>query len=44
MNEDALRARRRRNLVIGLSLAAFVVLVFTITLVRLQGNVVERPF
>lgn len=44
MNEDALRARRRRNLVIGLALAAFVVLVFTITLVRLQGNVVERPF
>jgi hypothetical protein len=44
MNEDALRARRRRNLVIGLSLAACVVLVFTITLVRLQGNVLERPF
>ncbi len=32
-------ARKRRNLVIGWVLAAFVVLVFAITLVRLDANV-----
>jgi hypothetical protein len=41
---DGLRARRRRgNLIIALSLFAFVVLVFVITLSRLGGDVLTRP-
>lgn len=37
-------ARKRRNVVIALGLIGFVALVFVITLVRLQGHVVERSF
>ncbi len=37
-------ARRRRNLAIALALAGFVALIFVITLTRLQGNVLNRPF
>lgn len=36
-------ARKRRNLWIALSIAAFVALVFAITLAKLGANVVERP-
>lgn len=43
MTPDELRARKRRNVWIALSIAAFIVLVFAITLVQLQGNVLERP-
>lgn len=42
--DDADRARKRRNLIIALALVAFVVLVFVITIVRLQGAVLERTF
>ena len=35
----AAKARRRRNLVLGLGLMAFVILIFVVTLVKLQGNV-----
>lgn len=44
MKNDADRARRMRNIVIALGLVAFVVLIFVITYVRLQGNLGERPF
>ena len=37
------RERRRRNLAIGWSLAAFSVLVFFVTLARLGANVLDRP-
>ncbi len=37
------RARKRRNVWIALSLAAFMVLVFLITIARLQAGVLERP-
>lgn len=42
-DQDADRARRMRNIVIALGLVAFVVLIFVITYVRLQGNVGVRP-
>lgn len=37
-------ARKRRNLIIALALAAFVALVFAITIARLGANVLDRPF
>jgi hypothetical protein len=43
MTTDELKARKRRNLVIALSIAAFCVLVFLITIAKLQGGVLERP-
>lgn len=42
MTPDELRARKRRNLWIALAIGAFIVLVFAITLVQLQSNVLER--
>jgi len=41
--EDEKRARNRRSLVIALGLAAFVILVFTVTILRLGGSVTDRP-
>jgi hypothetical protein len=38
------RARNRRSVVIALGLVAFVVLVFTITIVRIGGDVAQRTF
>jgi hypothetical protein len=40
---EELNARRRRNLWIALSIGAFVVLVFLITVAKLQANLLERP-
>lgn len=37
------RRKRMRNLVLALSLAAFVLLVFIITLVKLGAGVLNRP-
>jgi len=37
------KARKRRNLVIALGIAAFMALVFVITLTRLQAGVLDRP-
>jgi len=39
---EAAKARSRRNIAIAVSLVIFVVLVFVITLVRLQANVGNR--
>ena len=36
---DADKIRSRRNAVMALSLVAFVILVFVVTIVRLKGNV-----
>ena len=38
------KARNGRNIALGLGLAAFVVIVFIVTLVRLGGNVLDRSF
>lgn len=43
MTPEELAARKRRNVWIALSIAAFVVLVFAITLAQLGGAVLERP-
>lgn len=37
--DPAAKARNGRNLALGLGLAAFVILVFVVTLVKLGGNV-----
>ena len=41
---EAAKARRRRNLVIGLTLAAFAILTFLVTIVKLGGHVADRTF
>ena len=38
------KARNGRNIALGLGLAAFVVIVFIVTIVRLGGNVLDRSF
>jgi len=38
------KARRGRNIALALGLVLFVVLVFVVTIVRLGGNVANRPF
>jgi hypothetical protein len=38
-SEAALKARRQRSLFLAVGLAAFVILVFVVTLVKLKGNV-----
>ena len=46
MNEDEKEQRRRqrmRSLAIGLALAALVALFYVATIVRLGGNVMNRP-
>ena len=37
------KARNMRNIVLGLSLVCFVILIFVVTLVKLGGNVANRP-
>jgi hypothetical protein len=41
--EEWLRRRRMRSIAIGLALAALVVLFYVATLVRMGGNVLNRP-
>ncbi len=43
LTPEQVAARKRRNLVIALSVAAFVLLVFAITLTQLQAGVMDRP-
>lgn len=40
MTPDELAARKRRNLWIALAIAAFVVLVFLVTMVRVEDGIV----
>ena len=40
LSDDEIRARSRRNLIIALSLLAFVVLVFVITLTKLRDGII----
>jgi hypothetical protein len=42
-DEEAKRRQRMRSIAIGLTLAALVVLFYIATLVRLGGNVLNRP-
>ena len=43
-DDEAARARKGRNIALGLGLAAFVVLVFVVTLVKLGGNLAQPHF
>jgi len=43
LTAEELRARNRRNVWIALAVAGFVVLVFLVTLVKLQAGVLDRP-
>ncbi len=43
MTEEEQKKRKRRSLVIGLVLVAFVVLFYAITIIRLGENVGNRP-
>ncbi len=42
--DAAARARKGRNIALGLGLVAFVILMFVVTVVRLGANVANRPF
>ena len=42
--EAANRARRGRNIAIAVALAAFVIIVYVVTVVNMGANVVKRPF
>lgn len=41
--EDRRKRRRQRNLAIAWTLAAFIALFFVVTIVKLGGNVANRP-
>jgi hypothetical protein len=41
--EAFVRARRGRNIALAVGLVLFVILVFVVTVVKLGGNVLERP-
>jgi hypothetical protein len=43
MTPEELRARKRRNAVIAWSIGAFILLVFLITIAKLQSGVLDRP-
>jgi hypothetical protein len=43
LTPEELKARKRRNLWTALAVAAFIVLVFAITVAQLQGAVLDRP-
>jgi t-SNARE complex subunit (syntaxin) len=42
-SEAARKARRGRNIALAVGLVLFVILVFVVTIVRLGGNVANRP-
>lgn len=44
LSPEERKKRSQRNLAIALSLGAFIVLVFLVTIFRLGGNVAERGF
>jgi hypothetical protein len=41
--EAFLKARRNRNIFLGLSLVAFIIIVFLVTVLRMGGYVAQRP-
>ncbi len=41
--EEQLKKRRQRNLAIGWTLAGLIALFFVVTIVKLGGNVANRP-
>jgi hypothetical protein len=43
LTPEELKARKRRNVWIALSVGAFVLLVFMITVTKLQAGILDRP-
>lgn len=43
LTPEELAARKRRNLWIALSIGAFVLLVFLVTIAKLKAGVLDRP-
>lgn len=41
---DIARRRRQRNLALALSLAAFIILVYLVTILRIGGSLANRTF
>lgn len=44
MSEDERKKRSQRNLAIALLIAAFVAIVYAVTILRIGGSIAERPF
>lgn len=44
MTPEEEKKRKQRNAAIALGLAAFIVLVFLVTIFRIGGDIVARPF
>ncbi|HEY8594269.1 MAG TPA: hypothetical protein VIL84_03410 [Devosiaceae bacterium] len=42
-DEEIIARRRRRSIALGIALAVLVALFYAITIVRMGGNVFERP-
>ncbi|MET0547087.1 MAG: hypothetical protein ABWZ40_12325 [Caulobacterales bacterium] len=38
------QARNRRNIATALAITGFILLVFFVTMAKIKGNVLERPF
>ena len=43
LSADELKARKRRNMWLGLAIAAFIVLVFAITMAKTGAAILDRP-
>jgi hypothetical protein len=43
-NDEAAKARRMRNVALGIGLALFVIAVFVVTLAKLGGHVADRHY
>jgi hypothetical protein len=43
LTPEQVKARGRRNLALAVSIAGFVILVFVITLAKLQAGILDRP-
>ena len=43
LNDKQKKSRRGRNIALAVGLVLFVILVFTVTVVRLGASVVDRP-
>ena len=43
-SDAARKARNGRNIALALGLVVFVILIFVVTVFKIQGNVANRPF
>ena len=43
-SDEAAKARRKRSIALGVGLALFVLIVFVVTLAKLQGHVLDQHY